>query len=201
VIPAGEHYRVMPGDCLESMRSLPDACVQMGCTSPPCDDLRTYGQSDTPSWDFEAIARELYRVLCPGGVLCWNVGDSVVDGSETLTSAKQKIFFRKCGFLIHDTMIYEKSNFGHPEKCRYHQLFEYIFVLSKGRPRAFNPLKDKPNAWAGTGPFGVSTMRQRDGSQKPKTRNIIAEYGMRGNVWRGNTRGQKRTTMCSWCAR
>ena len=181
------------GDALTVLPTLESSSVQMGLTSPPYDALRTYGGIKPFTWaDFEAVAHELYRVLCDGGVLCWIVGDSVVDGSETLTSAKQKIFFREqCGFRIHDTMIYEKVNFGHPERARYHQLFEYVFVLSKDAPRCFNPIIDKPNAWAGTGTFGKNTVRESDGSVGERKRNIITEFGMRGNVWRGLTAGQE----------
>lgn len=183
---------VLHGDCAERMSELDAGSVDLVVTSPPYDDLRTYGGH---SWDFEATARQLYRVLCDGGVCCWNVGDSVIDGSETLTSAKQKIFFREqCGFRIHDTMIYEKSNFGQPSHNRYHQLFEYVFILSKGRPRVFNPIKDKRNAWAGTGTFGKNTLREANGDMGLRARNIITEFGMRGNVWRGKTSGQE--TMC-----
>jgi DNA modification methylase len=186
---------IIVGDVLQALDLLPDQSVQCIVTSPPYDDLRTYGGY---SWDFEKTAHELHRVLCAGGVLCWNVGDSVQDGSETLTSFKQAIYFKEVvGFRVHDTMIYEKLNFGHPEKVRYHQLFEYVFVLSKGAPRCFNPLRDKPNAWAGTGTWGKNTVRERDGSMTARTRNIITEFGMRGNVWRGKTSGQERGTQGS----
>lgn len=181
---------VVCGDSAESLSLLPEESVQLVVTSPPYDDLRIYGGH---AWDFEATAHQIYRVLCRGGICCWNVGDSVVNGSETLTSFRQALHFKDvCGFRVHDTMIYEKTNFGHPEKVRYHQLFEYVFVLSKGDPRCFNPLKDKKNSWAGTGPFGTSTMRSRDGTQRRKNRNVISEYGMRGNVWRCKTAGQER---------
>lgn len=184
-----DRLTIICGDALEKLRELPNESVQMGLTSPPYDKLRTYGGHE---WDFEGIAKELYRALCLGGVLCWNVGDSVVDGSETLTSSKQKIFFREeCGFRIHDTMIYERANFGQPERVRYHQMFEYVFILSKGAPRCFNPIKDKRNAWAGTGTFGRNTLREADGTMGERERNIITQFGMRGNVWRGNTRGQE----------
>jgi DNA modification methylase len=180
---------ILQGDALTRLRELPDESVHCCVTSPPYDNLRTYGGF---AWDFEGIALELYRVMCSGGTVCWNIGDSVVDGSETLTSAKQKIFFREqCGFRIHDTMIYEKSNFGHPEKNRYHNLFEYIFILSKGAPKTFNPIRDKRNIWAETGTFGRNSVRERDGTMSVRTRNLISEYGMRGNVWRGNTAGQE----------
>jgi len=39
------------------------------------------------------------------------------------------------GFNLHDTMIYQKSGFAYPSNNRYHQVFEYMFVLSKGSPK------------------------------------------------------------------
>lgn len=187
--------RAHVGDCVDLMHQMIRASikVQLAVTSPPYDDLRTYGGYQ---WDFEATARGLYDILCDGGVLCWNVGDSTVGGCESLTSAKQKIFFvETCGFRVHDTMIYEKLNFSHPERVRYHQVFEYVFILSKGEPRCFNPIKDKPNVYAGSGTYGVNTARGRDGVMFERTRNLNTEFGMRGNVWRGKTRGQEE--MCS----
>lgn len=185
-------HTIIEGDAATALKTLPNGCVHLGVTSCPYDDLRTYGKEKV-SWDFETIAKELYRVLCPGGVLCWNVNDQVVNGGETLTSCKQKIYFvEQCGFRVHDTMIYEKRNFSHPEKVRYHQVFEYVYVLSKGAPRAFNPIKDKKNATAGCiGNLGVNTYTERDGTKSVREKKLTAEYGMRTNVWMGNTRGQE----------
>jgi site-specific DNA-methyltransferase (adenine-specific) len=182
--------RIICGDSADVLSRLPARSVHLCVTSPPYDDLRTYGGY---SWNFERTASELHRVLCDGGVVCWNVNDSVVDRSETLTSCDQKIFFRRTlGFRIHDTMIYEKLNFSHPERVRYHQTFEYVFVLSKGAPRCFNPIKDKANASAGDpGSFGRNTYAMRDGSRRERKRQVIARFGMRTNVWRGKTRGQE----------
>lgn len=182
---------IIEGDNVEVMRTLPDESVEICVTSPPYDSLRTY---DGPcSWNFEGVAQELYRLLKPGGVLCWNVNDGVEGGSESLTSCDQKIYFRrKCGFLIHDTMIYRKKNFSHPEKNRYHQVFEYVFILSKGTPRVFNPIKDRKNLTAGcVGNLGVNTFTERDGSKSEREKKITAEYGMRHNVWDLDTRGQE----------
>lgn len=182
--------RILVGDSRQILSGLPIESVECVVTSPPYDNLRSYGGQ---AWDFEGTARELWRVLVPGGVLCWNVGDGVEDGSESVTSCEQKIFFRRaCGFRVHDTMIYEKLNFSHPERARYHQMFEYVFVLSKGAPRCFNPIRDKKNATAGAvGNLGVNTFTERDGSKSERPKKLTAEYGMRGNVWRGKTRGQE----------
>lgn len=175
------------------LKTLPDESVQCVVTSPPYDGLRTYDGSPEFTFDgFAEVAFELFRVLCDGGVLCWNVADQVVDGSETFTSLKQALFFKeKVGFRAHDTMIYHKTNFGQPERVRYHQMFEYVFIFSKGAPRTFNAIKDKKNAYAGEGTLGVNTMRESTGEMTPRRRNIIQEFGMRGNVWTGNTRGQE----------
>lgn len=130
------------------------------------------------------------------GSFAGNVGDSVVDGSETLTSAKQKIFFREeCGFRIHDTMFYERSNPANPSdaQMRYNQCVEYVFVLSKGKPRCFNPIYDKPNVSAGQRRYGRKMRRKSNGDDSGyfSDRKPAAEFGLRSNCWRGNTRGQE----------
>ncbi len=184
---------ILCGDCVEVMREIPDGSIQLCVTSPPYDNLRTYGGF---RWDFEQTAKQLYRVLCDGGILCWNVGDSVVDGSETLTSAKQKIFFREeCGFRIHDTMIYQKTNPSNPSdnQRRYNQVFEYVFILSKGRPATFNPIRDKKNSSFGVRRFGAKIRRDKDGEFNGyfSGRKPAEEFGLRGNVWRGNSAAQE----------
>ena len=149
---------------------IPANSVDLTVTSPKYDDLRNYKGY---SFDFEGIAKELYRVTKDGGVVVWVVNDATIDGSETLTSCKQKIFFREqCGFNIHDTMFYEKSNFQNPEQNRYHQVIEYMFVLSKGKPKTFNPLKDRKVACAGLSKV-ENTYRLQDGTMgKDRHRNI-----------------------------
>ena len=184
------------GDCRDTMRQMIAAGVrvEMVLTSPPYDDLRVYPKAPRFTWEvFTEVASLLADLLVDGGVLCWNVGDSVRDGGETLTSCKQKIYFvEQCGLRVHDTMIYEKTNPANPETVRYNQCFEYVFVLSKGAPRAFNPIKDKPNVSFGNPRFGAKAMRRADGSvDHLQPRKPAAEFGLRSNVWRGLTAGQE----------
>ena len=184
------NYTIYNEDVLTGLGKIESDSVQCCITSPPYDSLRTYEHGET--FNFEETAKELYRVMCDGGIVCWNIGDSVVNGSETLTSAKQKIFFHEeCGFRIHDTMIYKKLNFSNPEKTRYQQMFEYVFILSKGKPRVFNPIFDKPNATAGQTGWGKNTFTNQDGTKSERKKKIANEFGMRGNVWEGKTRGQE----------
>jgi DNA modification methylase len=133
-------------NCLETMGRMGDGFLDLVVTSPPYDDMRSYNGY---SFDFEAVASELWRVVKVGGVVVWIVGDSTVDGSESLTSFRQALFFRSLGFNVHDTMIYMKDN---PPPVggskRYYQAFEYNFVLSKGVPKTFNAIVEpRRNKW------------------------------------------------------
>jgi len=124
-------------NCLETMAKMPDNFIDLTVTSPPYDGLRTYNGY---SFDFETIAKELYRVTKNGGVVVWVVNDSTKNGSESGTSFKQALFFKECGFNLHDTMIYQKSTPPLTHN-RYEQNFEYMFVLSKGKPNTFNGIR------------------------------------------------------------
>ena len=134
------------------------------------------------SFPFEEIAKELYRIVKVGGVVVWIVGDATIDGSETGTSFKQALYFKEIGFNLHDTMIYEKAGMSMPSSNRYHQVMEYMFVLSKGKPKTFNGLKDRKNRW--TSSFGNSSTRQKNGELEKKGKIEFDEYGMRFNIWR-----------------
>lgn len=132
-----EYDYIECGDCVKLMKKLPDECVDMVLTSPPYDNLRGYNGFE---WDFEDTAKEIYRVVKKGGVVVWVVGDSTVNGTESLTSFKQALFFKNIGFNVHDTMIYQKVNYIPLTHNRYEQSFEYMFVFSKGKPKTFNPI-------------------------------------------------------------
>ena len=126
-------------NCLDTMGRMPDGFIDLTVTSPPYDNLRTYNGYE---FDFEAIAKELYRVTKDGGVVVWVVGDATVNGSETGTSFRQALYFKDvCGFNLHDTMIYAKKNPIPQNHNRYEQQFEFMFVFSKKRPFVFNPIK------------------------------------------------------------
>lgn len=171
---------------LETMARMPDCFIDLTVTSPPYDGLRTYNGYSFP---FEDIAKELYRVTKEGGVVVWVVGDETKDGSESGTSFRQALYFMESGFNLHDTMIYEKNGAAYPandKSNRYSQIFEYMFVFSKGKPKTSNLLKDKPNRWAGSGTFGQNSERKKDGSIKKRSEFIVPEFGYRNNIWRIN---------------
>lgn len=171
-------------DCLEGLKLLDDNSIDLTVTSPPYDNLRTYNGF---SWDFEGVAKELYRVTKQGGVVVWIVGDATIDGSETGTSFKQALYFKEIGFNLHDTMIYEKNGPPFPSSNRYNQVFEFMFVFSKGKPKTVNLIKDRKNRWGGTSTFGKSSNRNTDGTLSERKKRMVNEYGVRFNIWKINS--------------
>jgi site-specific DNA-methyltransferase (adenine-specific) len=181
--------KLLHGDCLELMKDIPDKSIDLTVTSPPYDNLRSYGGFE---WDFENTAKELLRVTKDGGLVVWVVGDSYdKKGSETLTSFKQALFFKEIGFNVHDTMIYQKNSYPFPPSNRYYQQFEYMFVLSKGKPKTSNLLRQETKWRKSTDE--VSTTRQKDGTTKEMKYEKGKKDRVRDNVWLLNT-GYMRTT-------
>lgn len=173
---AGADIELICGDCAEVMAKMPAESVDLTVTSPPYDNLRTYNGY---SFDFEKIAKELYRITKPGGVIVWVVGDATINGSETGTSFRQALYFKDIGFNLHDTMIYQKSTppLSHN---RYEQNFEYMFVFSKGRPNTFNgirvPRKYKDNRKKKA--FGRNKDNSRDYGYATNNQTVL-----KTNVW------------------
>lgn len=175
-------------DCIEGMKRIYDGEIDMTITSPPYDNLRTYNNNINNTWNenvWKPIIKELYRITKEGGVVVWIVSDATINGSETGTSFKQALYFKECGFNIHDTMIWYKENCPFPDKTRYYQSFEYMFVMSKGKPKTFKPISDRKNKCGGDSVHG--TLRQHDGVLlKPngiKEDRKIKDYGVRYNMW------------------
>ena len=133
-----QQNRVYYEDNLLTLGRFPDNCLDAVITSPPYDGLRKYNGY---SFDFETLAKELFRTVKPGGVVVWVVGDATVKGSESGTSFRQALYFKETGFNLHDTMIWFKPN-GMPTdtRNRYNQCFEYMFVFSKGQVKTFNKI-------------------------------------------------------------
>ncbi len=187
--------KIVNGDCIEVLHSFPDSSIDTVITSPPYNDQREYN-GYSKNFEFETIAHQLYRVLKPGGVLVWVVGDSVSPRrhGETLIPLRQALYFKDvCGFIMHDTMIYEKNCFSFPSsrgENRYHQVFEYMFVFSKlSKPKTFNPIINDNVKRIENRRHSIH--RQRDDSLKKVKRNTSSgvNLGMKTNIWKYNTGG------------
>ena len=174
-------------NCLNTMARMQKNFIDLTVTSPPYDNLRTYKGY---SFEFENIAQELYRITKKGGVVVWIVGDSTIKGSETGTSFKQALYFKDCGFKLHDTIIYQKHTSSFPAKRngnRYTQIFEYMFVFCKDKIKTANLICDKKNKTAGElSRYGKYSYYNKEGEkiQQENKNKITPKYSPRNNIWK-----------------
>lgn len=83
--------RILPGDCRDVLKTLPDQSVHCVVTSPPYFGLRDYGVEGqiglepTPDAfvaEMVAVFREVWRVLRDDGTVWLNLGDSYAGGKQ-----------------------------------------------------------------------------------------------------------------------
>lgn len=192
---------IVLGSNVDTLKKFPENCIDLTVTSPPYDGIRNYNNKlDTEkeligsySFPFEELAQQLFRVTKLGGVVVWNVNDQTVEGkdggtTETGNSFRMALYFQSIGFNIHDTMIYKKPGVRFPDKTRYHQTMEYMFVLSKGKPKSINFINDienksynpHKNQWA----KDRNKRNKDDGYENCDTFTFaVGEFGRRHNVW------------------
>lgn len=169
---------LIQGDCITEMQKMESNIIDLTVTSPPYDNLRTY--AGTLEWNFDIfkqVANELYRITKDGGVVVWVVGDATVKGSETGTSFRQALYFKEIGFNLHDTMIYQRKTAPLTHN-RYEQEFEYMFVLSKGKPNCCNHILI-PAVHGGKDKGSIGKNRQEHLAIKT----IVKHNKIKGNIW------------------
>ncbi len=174
-----EINKIYNEDCLKTMARMPEGFIDLTITSPPYDNLREYKGY---TFEFEKIAKELYRVTKEGGVMVWVVGDATIKGNETGTSFRQALYFKEIGFNLHDTMIWHKPNcFNFGSNDCYRQSFEYMFVFSKNRISKINLIKDIPTKLAGKVAKGAR--KHANGVRDEVPSFVVSNYKKRDNVW------------------
>ena len=181
------------GDCLEKMAEIEDGNIDLTVTSPPYGDLRSYN-GNNHLWNqgaWKAIICELFRVTKSGGIVVWIVQDKCINGGESGESFRQALYFIERGFRLYDTMIWNKPSPQAPTEGRYYDVFEYMFIFSKGKPKTLNLLKDRKNKTAGS----VSNKESRSCREDRRILNekrTVGEYSRRFNVW-DISRGRNKT--------
>lgn len=197
-----DNLSIYNGDCVSVLDSLIEQGVKVDLTitSPPYDDIRNY--NNTLNWNFnifKQIANRLYEITNNGGIVVWIVGDRVVKGSETLTSFSQALYFKEIGFNVYDTMIYAKNNPIPMNHNRYEQCFEYMFILSKGKPNTFNGLLDTCKYSGINNSSGTFRNKSEDGTtQQSHNRKIgnkiVKTHKLKSNIWYYNIGNNQSTT-------
>ncbi len=172
---------IIEGNCVEVLKLFNENSIDLTLTSPPYDTLRSYKGYVFP---FEEIANQLYRITKPGGVVVWVVADATINGSETGTSFRQALYFKEIGFNLHDTMIFQKQNpLPQIYRKRYTNVFEYMFVFSKGPVKTHNPIM-VDTLHAGLKLNGTTYKNYSKYEQKRKKKaKPVKDKKIKGNIW------------------
>ena len=192
--------RIICGDNVTVMSGMPAGTVDLTVTSPPYDDIRTYGGTGSPpDWDCRRVAGALHRITRPGGHAVWGVADQTKNGDMSGSSFAHVAAFRQAGWKLHNVLIYVKSKnaVGMQATGEYYNNWEYMFLFTKpGSPQTYNAIADIPRP-AGTregrpvGDAGLHEVRKkyraRDGTKR--VRHVLVsgydpDYVRRGRVWR-----------------
>ena len=173
----------------EGLKHLKDESIDIVITSPPYDNIRNYNNDDTnvennSEFDIDIIINELYRVLKKGGVVIWVVADQTDKASESTTSFHQAINFNKKGFKLYDTMIFEKQNPTPKTHKRYEQSFEYIFMFTKGKPKAANIIVEK-SKHSGKQRYNHTYRHDENDKLSPQHKGgEVSEYKIKNNIFK-----------------
>lgn len=126
------------GNCLEVLRDVPAASVQLIVTSPPYADARASTYGGTPPDEYVAwflpIAVELKRVLKPTGTFILNIKEKVVDGERHTYVMELVLALRKQGWLWTEEWIWYKKNCvpGHWPN-RFRDTWEHLYQFNLER--------------------------------------------------------------------
>jgi DNA modification methylase len=118
-------------NCVDALKSFPDECIDVVCTSPPYDDVRDYNGF---CFDYKSLGKELYRVTKDGGICAVVIGDGTKDFAKSMTSMRLAVdWCDNAGWRMFETCIY--SRHGRPGAWwnqRFRVDHEYIFLFLKG---------------------------------------------------------------------
>ena len=127
-------------DVLDSLRKIKSESVQLIVTSPPYNIGKEYETktkySDYFEWQAEVIS-ECFRVLKPGGSICWQVGNGIDKGEVIPLDAVFYSMFKKYDLKLRNRIIW---TFGHGlhAKNRFSGRHESILWFTKGSDYTFN---------------------------------------------------------------
>ncbi|MBN1161564.1 MAG: site-specific DNA-methyltransferase [Dehalococcoidales bacterium] len=106
--------KILKGDCLTSLKTLPDSCINLIFTSPPYADNRrkTYKGISTKeyvNW-FLPISAELHRVLKNDGTFILNIKERAENGERQTYVIELILEMKNQGWLWTEEYIWHKKN-------------------------------------------------------------------------------------------
>lgn len=137
---------VAEGECLNSLRAVPDEQIQLIITSPPYNLGKEYERGTGEKFEhlddymesLRPMIKELVRVLKPGGSLCWQVGNWVDDGEIIpLDLPFFQLFRFHFGLKLRNRLIWHFEHGLHASN-RFSGRYETLLWFTKGDEYLFN---------------------------------------------------------------
>src|SRR5215216_4491187 len=128
------------GDCLETLRELPQGLAKLIITSPPYNLGKAYEKATNLDVYLNAlgpIVDELGRVISPEGSLCWQVGNYVEKGEVFPLDVFYYRLFKDRGFKLRNRIIWHFEHGLHASK-RFSGRYETLLWFTKGDTYTFN---------------------------------------------------------------
>ncbi len=129
-----------PGDCLDLLRTIPDASMQLIVTSPPYNIGKEYEKKLKSELYLEQqrlVITECVRTLAPQGSICWQIGNYVDDGAIIPLDTVLYPIFHALDLKMRNRIIW---HFEHGLHCsrRFSGRYETIMWFTKSEDYVFN---------------------------------------------------------------
>lgn len=137
--PASEVV-IAPGDCFETLRSLPDEFAKLIITSPPYNIGKAYEKATSLNQyldSLEPMLEQIVRVLSPEGSLCWQVGNYVADGEVFPLDIYFYQRFKTKGLKLRNRVVWYFEHGLHASK-RFSGRYETLLWFTKTDSYTFN---------------------------------------------------------------
>lgn len=137
--PAAEVV-VAEGDCLRTLRELPEGFAKLIITSPPYNIGKAYEKATALPQYLESLApaiEQMVRVLSPEGSLCWQVGNYVAAGEVFPLDVYFYHLFKSRGLKLRNRIIWHFAHGLHASK-RFSGRYETLLWFTKSDTYTFN---------------------------------------------------------------
>ena len=131
---------LIPGDCLKTLKTLPDGAATLIITSPPYNLGKRYEKAtglDQYLKTLGPIVDEMVRVLSPEGSLCWQVGNFVEDGEVFPLDIFYYPFFKQHDLKLRNRIIWHFEHGLHASR-RFSGRYETLLWFTKSDRYIFN---------------------------------------------------------------
>jgi adenine-specific DNA-methyltransferase len=128
------------GDCLDTLRRIPDGLIKLIITSPPYNLNKAYespAELDRYLSGLQPVVDELMRVLSQEGSVCWQVGNYVEAGEIFPLDIIFYPFFKQHGLKLRNRIVWHFEHGLHASR-RFSGRYETLLWFTKGDRYTFN---------------------------------------------------------------